>query len=71
MQIHGQFRVRMRIANQLMCRFANQQLWPLAVLMLRIPLVITTGHPFQVAVGLPPVFIHFFAFRLLWSNLEN
>ena len=66
-----EFRVRLRITNRLMCRFANRQLWPLAVLMLRIPRVITTGHPFQVAVGLPPVFIDFFIFRLLWSNLQN
>jgi hypothetical protein len=66
-----QFRVRMRSRNQLRSRFANHQLWPPAVMMLRIPIVITTGHPFQVAVGLPPVFIDFFTFRLLWSNLQN
>jgi hypothetical protein len=42
-----QFRVRMRIINQLMCRFANRQLWPLAVTVLRTGLITTTGHPFQ------------------------
>jgi hypothetical protein len=51
MQNHGQFRVRMRIRNQLVCRFANRQLWPLAVMMLRIPIVITRGHPLQVNSG--------------------
>jgi hypothetical protein len=47
MQNHGQFRFTMRIRNPLMCRFANRPLWPLAVMMLRIPIVITKGHPFQ------------------------
>ena len=47
MQNRSQFRVRMRIRNQLRCRSANQQVWLLAVMMLRIPIVITKGHPFQ------------------------
>jgi hypothetical protein len=63
-----EFRVRIYITNQLRCRFANQQLWPLAVLMLRIPRVITKGHPFQVAVQLPTVFIDVFQFWLLAGN---
>jgi len=33
-----------------MWRFGDQRLWPQAVLILRIPRVITKGHPFQVSV---------------------
>jgi hypothetical protein len=60
MQDNSQFRVRIHITNRLMCRFANRQLWPLAVLMLRIPRVMTTGHPFQGYSGIPCANIGFF-----------
>jgi len=57
MQERDQLGVRMQIKNQARFRFANWQLWPLAVTVLRTGLIFTRGHPFQVAVQLPSVFI--------------
>jgi len=54
-----------------MCRFANWQLWPLAVTVLRTGLILTKGHPFQVAVQLPSVFIGVSDFWLLVDNVPN
>lgn len=57
MQNQGLFRVKIQMRNRVMCRFANWRLWPLAVTVLRTGLIFTRGHPFQVAVQLPSVFI--------------
>ncbi len=62
MQNRHQFRVRMRIKNQARYRFANWQLWPLAVTVLRTGLIFTKGHPFQGYSGIPSMNIDVFAF---------
>jgi hypothetical protein len=68
MQNHPQFRVKINITDTVTIRFAPWQLWPLAVTVLRTGLIFTTGHPFQVAVQLPSVFIGVSHSRLLASN---
>ncbi len=57
--------------SNLIHRFANWQLWPLAVTVLRTGLIFTKGHPFQVAVQLPSVFIGVSDFWLLAGNVSN
>jgi hypothetical protein len=47
-------------------RSAKRQLWPLVVMMLRIPIAITRGHPLQVHAGVLAVlrpFLHIGAQR--------
>ena len=63
MQNHGWFRVGIHIRDRVMCRFANWQLWPLAVTVLRTGLIFTKGHPFQGPGGGLCNFIDVFEFR--------
>jgi hypothetical protein len=69
MQNYGWFRVGIHIRDRIMCRFANWQLWPLAVTVLRTGLILTRGHPFQGSVEIPSEFIGFRAFRYPWRSL--
>jgi len=57
--------------SNLIYRFANWQLWPLAVTVLRTGLIFTKGHPFQVAVQLPSVFIGISHFWLPAGNVPK
>lgn len=69
MQNYGQFRIRIRIGNQIQFRFAMRQWWPHLVAVLRTGCIKTTGHPFQGSVEIPTNLLTLSAVRYLQGSL--